>query len=730
MGTVYRARDLELDEIVALKMLRRDFASHPKLIARFRQEVKRARRVTHKNVARTFDIGEHGSDRFLTMELIDGESLGSRLARHGPFGLNDVVDVGRAICAGLSAAHAVGVVHRDLKPQNVLVARDARVVITDFGIARIVLEHGDQGVGTTGFAAIGTPAYMAPEQVEGAPDIDGRADIYALGVTLFELVTGTQPWRGRTILEVASKRLLADPPDVRDVTPTAPPALAEIILKSMARDREGRWASADELEAALASMHAPSLAMPARAHALKPRMVPVKAVAVLPFRNAGPEADAYLADGFTDDLIDNLSMIEGLRVCSRGVVDRPRGGERDPRDIGVELHVQAVVDGSVRRVGDLLRVTARVIGVQDGFQLWAKRIERPEKEFLQVGDLLAQAVADALTMRHVVQARETPLDPDAIDLYLRARHEYHQYSPDHIERAQVLFEKAVARAPNEPLILSGYAMALQRRFFAEPNNDALLELGRSAAERALVKAPRSGEPHAALARYFLNIGAPIQAARETKLALRAAPGLADGYDLAGRLLCEAGDADAGIAHLERALASEPRMLSCRLDIGRACALVGRLAESDEHLRAEPDDPGLAWLYWMTRARIALWFRQIDHGREWLARTNLGEARKVMLVLTDRDPSALEPMFEEHLRPGGRGVRRRAVVAQLKTEVCAFLGDVEGALAALGAAEAANLVDLLWLERCPLLEPVRADGRVAAIAARMTRDAADVRAALA
>ncbi len=186
-------------------MLRKDLVSAPGILERFRREVKLARRVTHRNVARVFDIGEHEGEKFLTMELIDGESLGARLTREGALPFPRVAEIASGICAGLAGAHAAGVVHRDLKPDNVLIASDGRVVLTDFGIARAFSES---GAGSTLRLLVGTPAYMAPEQVEGRQDVDALADVYALGVVLYELLTGRRAWPGGAPLAVATARLI------------------------------------------------------------------------------------------------------------------------------------------------------------------------------------------------------------------------------------------------------------------------------------------------------------------------------------------------------------------------------------------------------------------------------------------------------------------------------------------------------------------------------------------
>ncbi|MBI4953667.1 MAG: protein kinase, partial [Myxococcales bacterium] len=460
MGTVYRARDRELDELVALKVLRHELASTPEMLERFRREVKLARRVTHRNVARVFDIGEHAGEKFLTMELVEGDSLGALLEREGRLPLGRAVEIARGICAGLASAHAAGVVHRDLKPDNVLLARDGRVVVSDFGIARaLVVGSSAETMGSV----VGTPAYMAPEQVEGRHDVDHRADIYAFGALFYEMLVGERAWPGDAPFAVAAARLVADPPDPRAVRAELPAACAELVLCCLERRPEDRVASIAEVEAGLAAVVLPTLVgvgeprgpgatgAPGTAGATLaagPRArQPDKTVAVLPFRNTGGPEDAYLADELTDDLIDNLSMTPGLRVSARGAVARYRNADGDPREIGRDLGVRVVVEGSVRRTRGGLRVTARLVSVADGFQLWAKRFDRPAEDALAVNDEAAAAIAAALTVEHQKSERDAPSDPRAVELYLRARHEYRKFWPEHQRRAIEHFDQALALAP-------------------------------------------------------------------------------------------------------------------------------------------------------------------------------------------------------------------------------------------------------------------------------------------
>ncbi len=739
MGAVYRARDLELDEIVALKMLRRELLDDAQSLARFRQEVKLARKVTHKNVARTFDIGEHGGHKFLTMEFIDGSSLAALLTSEGRMPLTRAVDVVEAICAGLSAAHAVGVVHRDLKPDNVLIAKDDRVVITDFGIARAASEEAGAAVRTMGHP-IGTPAYMAPEQVEGSANVDARTDIYALGAMLYELVTGERAWDGESVYAVAVKRLTKPPPNPREKRTELPDAAARLIMRCMARKPDDRYSTIAEVASELAALTLPAPRAQTSPPPRRPEHAPrdgaePKVVAVLPFRNAGAAEDEYLVDGLTDDLIDTLSMTPGLRVRARGVVMGLKGKTADPRELGRELGVQVVVEGTVRRAGDRLRVNARVVSVADGFQLWAQRFDRSAAEVFAVGDETARAVAQALTLDATMPQREAPTDPVAVDLYLRARHEYLKYWRAHVLAAKDLFEQALARAPDDPMILSGYAMTLTRIFMFDPQADAAGERAREVAERALRLAPHLGEPRVALATYKLNIGDSVGAAEEVRRALAVSPTLSEAQDLYGRLLVEVGELDAGIARLRLALAGEPRLAICSYEIGRAYALLGQLDQSDAMFGAPPSEHGSTQLYWIHRARIALWHQRVDLARQWLADMRARDAvpyaagALLQVVIGEAVSDDERRDVEERASAPGRALRRRAFFGQIASEVRAVQRNVDEALRWLETADAAGLFDLAWLERCPILGALRADPRYARVHAATVERAARVRDAL-
>lgn len=742
MGAVYRARDRELDEVVALKMLRRELVDMPGMLGRFRQEAKLARRVTHGNVARTFDIGEHEGAKFLTMEYVDGESLAAVLERERCLPLDRVIEIVEPLCAGLSAAHAAGVVHRDLKPANVLVAKDGRIVVTDFGIARAFSGDAQKTQGVP----VGTPIYMAPEQVEASPTIDARADIYALGAMLYELITGEVPWDGPSAIAIAARRLTSPPPDPRSRRPDLPDAIATVVLRCMARRPEDRFASAIEVATALAAVTVPAafsaLSSNAARSALARPTAPApgtgllaeahKTVAVLPLRNAGPAEDEYLADGITEDLIDTLSMNPALRVRSRGAVVRWKGADPDPRLVGRELDVQVVVDGSVRRQGEQLRVAVKLVSVADGFQLWAKRFERPAAEVLAVGDEAAEAIAHALMVSWNAHKRAAPTSPIALDLLLRARHALNKRWKDATMSAIDLFERALQEAPSDPTILSHYAVALARAHALGGAGGTNAERARAVAERAIAEGPELGASHHALACIELYTGDAMLAVREVRTALALAPTLPEAHELYGRILVELGETARGIRHLEMALQIDPKLEPVSFELARVKCLEGMICA--DAFPPEPSDPELLNSYWIARARVVLWSRDVAAARECEAameRRPFGmraAMQSLLRILTRGTIDEVAAQSLEMQTDNAPTTRRRAFFCQVSAEVHAAGGDREKALAAIEKGASLELIDLSWIDRCPLFDDLRTEPRFAVVRAKVAARVARVLAA--
>jgi serine/threonine-protein kinase len=313
------------------------------------------------------------------MELVEGPSVASVMSARGRLATTDVLRIGLAIADALSAAHAAGVIHRDLKPDNVLLEGD-RVVITDFGVAATM--QSDEPRATSAGGLVGTPAYMAPEQVEGGP-VDARTDLYALGVVLFESTSGRLPFSGNSIIAIAAARLVTPAPDLASVVHDCPPGLASVVARALARDPSARFASADEFAAALHDVEkllVEGEASPRRSPSSPtggplslPQSGPVeRRVAIIPFRNVGPTDDAWLAQGLADDLLDSLAVVSGVRVRARAPELRR---DEDLQSYGRRLDVQLLVDGSVRRIEDRVRASLRLVSTSDGFQVWSHRYD-------------------------------------------------------------------------------------------------------------------------------------------------------------------------------------------------------------------------------------------------------------------------------------------------------------------------------------------------------------------
>jgi TolB-like protein len=703
MGSVYRVRDRELDEIVALKLIRRELTT-PAMLGRFRQEVKLARRVTHENVVRTYDFGEHGDDRFLTMEYVDGRALSRLLEERGALPAAEAVRIGRALCSGVAAAHRAGVLHRDLKPDNVLVEGSGRVAITDFGIARAAGAEGTIG------GVVGTPAYMSPEQVQGL-EVDARTDIYALGAILFELLTGRRAWPGEQPFAVALARVQQPPPDPRAVRPVAD-GLAAVVLECLARDRDARYATADELSAALGAVEATGT-LPSPVVAPVPS-ASATSVAVLPFRNAGQPGDGYIAEGLTEEIVDGLSASPGLRVRSLGTVLGVGAG--DPREIGRKLDVQVVVEGSVRRGPEGLRISARVVNVADGFQLWGRRYDCTEREALVISDAVTKEIAASLTVNLAARDRSAASDPRVIDLYLRGRAEVRRRWDDDLEPAIVVLEEALAIAPDDANVLAVLAMARARVAFyggregaAEP---VVLEAARVTAERAVAVAPDRGEPWLALAHAHLYAHETPSAARALRRAIENAPALGRAQGLVGYLLIEAGRLDAARPRLQFAYSEDPTT-QARWDLARLHAYRGEWEACDALLEAPREITARALNAWFYRARYRTWKgapSELDPPRiPPDAHGALLRFGRMIELLSHAVPSRLGADDVGYLRSSVAVPNRRLRTArsQFAAELFAWSGHVDEALDMIRAGVEAGLEDLQWFDHCPAIASARA-----------------------
>jgi eukaryotic-like serine/threonine-protein kinase len=441
MGRVYKVFDQQVDAKVALKLLSPDIATDEETIRRFRDELRMARAISHRNVCRMYDLGEDEGTSYITMEYVPGEDLKSFIRRSGQLTVGKAVDIAVQVCEGLAEAHRLGVVHRDLKPQNIMIDHEGNARIMDFGIARSLQAQGVTGPG----AIVGTPEYMSPEQVEGAA-ADPRSDIYSLGIVLFEMLTGRLPFRGETPLSQALKHKTELPPDPAELNFRIPRDLSLAVLRCLEKDREKRYQKVEDLRADLAAVEkelpatepvTPRPALrgnkargrswmrPAAAflgvlaviaalffilRGFRPRGLPdspiappslwKSSIAVLPFRDQSPQKDQdSVCDAMAESIIGWLSQIRELKVTGTNSVMHYKNTDKDVQQVADELGVSHVLDGTVRREGDLIRVMAELVDRDTKSVVWSNKYDQELKGIFDLQDRIAKQIAEALEVK-------------------------------------------------------------------------------------------------------------------------------------------------------------------------------------------------------------------------------------------------------------------------------------------------------------------------------------------
>jgi eukaryotic-like serine/threonine-protein kinase len=716
MGRVYEALDTELEERIALKVLKTGLSDDA--LERFRREVKLTRRIQHRNVARMFDIGEHKGEKFLTMELVDGEPL-TRQIGTTPLPWPRLQALAEQICEGLAAAHAAGVVHRDLKPDNVLIERGTdRAVITDFGIAR---GGDDPGVTQVG-AVVGTPRYMAPEQLAGR-EVDARADLFSLGVMLFELATGTRPWPGDNAIAIAVSQATSAPRTIDTTGGQVPAWFAGLVAMCLQIDPAERPASATDIGTALATGTAPPskrdsatrVAKPTKPPAPRtlatrepaaPTIVEPTSLAVLPVVCAA--GDEYLADGILEDLTDTLSTTPGLRVRPAGVVRSATAP--DPRELGQRLSVDHIVTATLRRTPSGLRIATRLLSVADGFQIWAHKTECSEAEVLTVADTIAQGIASALSSRAVAQTK--PTDPRAVDLYLRARAELRRFWGSHAQTAAGLLGQAVEYAPTSAPILGAYAYAAVQAWVMRGEPE-LLPRAEQALERGL--ASGHGEAFLASAQFQFNRGNLERGAADLARALVRTPMSAQTHELAAKILIEIDGPASARQEYETARGLDPgRSQIIDNDLARIDALEGKWEDADRRIAklfADPD-PSISQLGFVLKARLSVWRGSKDTllqvARSFMSRVGANVTVFKFVGDLERDGELNRDVWLSSLNaPQHEATPRRSLLirTQIFAEIALAFDHADLGLVAIERLDSLGFMDVTWLDRCPLIERI-------------------------
>ena len=492
MGEVYKARDSRLDREVAIKVLPEHLADDPAALSRFEREAKAIAAISHPNILAIHDFGREGGVTFAVMELLEGETLRSRLSG-SELPWREAVEIGAAVADGLAAAHSRGIVHRDLKPENVFLTSDGRVKILDFGLARRerLLAPAEQAEAptmtqeTVPGTVMGTVGYMSPEQVIGQPG-DARSDIFSFGCVLYEMAAGQRAFSGRTGAETLSAILKENPPDLRQSGREIPADLDRVILHCLKKEPEQRFQSARDLcfdlRATLAGAAVSAPSVPRETQ--RPRVLwkvsaasaavvlllaavlwirrlghpsgdaagAIQSLAVLPFENASKDPDAeYLSDGLTESLIDQMSRVSSLKVMARATVFRFKG-TADPQDAGRKLGVGAVMTGSVSRRGSRLLIAAELVEIPTGARLWGEKYDRPLADLLRVQDGMAMEISRGLRLRLSEQekralSRHGTENSEAYELFLKARHFFVSQSEEGYLEARRLYLQAIEKDP-------------------------------------------------------------------------------------------------------------------------------------------------------------------------------------------------------------------------------------------------------------------------------------------
>ena len=468
MGEVYRARDTRLGRTVAIKILPPHLCETREARERFDREARAISSVSHPNICHLYDVGVQDGLSYLVMEYIEGETLADRLSK-GPLALDVLVKMVVEIGEGLDKAHRAGLVHRDLKPANLFITQDGHMKVLDFGLAKSLEALGDATSGdaatvaggmnfTTPGLTVGTIAYMSPEQARGE-EVDCRSDLFSLGAVMYEMATGQKAFSGSATAVIFDAILNRKPQSLAEIRPDLPPALASIVTRLMAKNPRDRYGSASEVCEALAEMQRSRMNSSSTRTMAQAR---IPSIAVLPFANLSADPDSqYFSDGLSEDLISGLTQLQGLQVASRTSAFRFRGGDLDIREIGRQLNVEAVLEGSVRRAGQRLRITAQLVNVTDGYQLWSERYDREITDIFAIQDEITTAIIRTLEPtllgQQVSVTTRHSENLQAYELYLKGRRYWEQRSESGLRAGLECFRAAVDLDPNYGLAYLGIA---------------------------------------------------------------------------------------------------------------------------------------------------------------------------------------------------------------------------------------------------------------------------------
>jgi len=577
MGEVYLAEDTELNRKVALKFLPLHLCQDADCRARFKREAQAAAKLDHPNIVSVFEVGEFQGRPFFSMQHVEGQSLKEVIAGK-TLPLDRVIDTGIQVCEGLQAAHDKGITHRDIKPSNILVDSHGRARVVDFGLASLM---GADQLTKTG-STLGTVGYMSPEQVRGE-EADHRSDIFSLGIVLYELITGRQPFKGDNDAATSHAIVYSDPEPLARFASNVPDGLQAIVTKAFAKDRNSRYQHVDDL---LVDLKGFCQLLVFQVATKQP------SIAVLPFANMSPDPEQeYFCDGMAEEIINALSQLENLRVIARTSAFSFKGKNEDVREIGRKLGVETLVEGSVRKAGDHLRVTAQLIAVKDGSHIWSDRYDREMTDVFAIQDEISLAIVDRLKIK-LLGEEKTGLvknrahNVKAYNRYLQGRYYWNKRTGEELYKAIGFFEQAIAEDAEFALAYAGLAdcFCMLNQVWELPPARTFPK-AKAMAAKALLIDETLAEAHTSLAYAISEYDWDwLSAEKEFRRAIELNPNYPTAHQWYAIFLLSWGKSAEAVEKIEKARELDPLSLIIKIASAWIYLYIGRIDQAEDQCR--------------------------------------------------------------------------------------------------------------------------------------------------